>query len=59
MIRFNPSLRNSFDKNVAWLITADPKNKSAKNQTTDCIRSVELNNGIDEDGVHLRFHTGS
>ena len=59
MIRFNPSLRNSFDKTVAWLITADPKNKYAKNQTTANIGTVEVKNGISETGVHLIFHTGS
>ena len=48
MIRFNPSLRNSFDKTVAWLITADTKNKSDKNQTTANIGSVEVKNGIGE-----------
>ena len=59
MIRFNPSLRKSFDKTVAWLITAYPKNKHVKNQTTANIGSVEVNNGIGENGVHLRFHTSS
>ena len=59
MIRFNPSLRNIFDKNVPWLITADPKKKSDKKQTTSNIGAVEVKNGIRETGVHLRFHTGS
>ena len=59
MIRFNPSLRNSFYKTVAWLISDDPKNKYAKNQTTSNIRAVEVKNGIGETGVHLRFHTGN
>ena len=59
MIRFNPILRNSFDKAVAWLITDDPKKKSVKKQTTANIGAVEVNNGIGENGVHLRFHTSS
>ena len=59
IIRFNLSLRNSFDKTVAWLITTDPKNKSAKNQTTSNVGAVEVKNGIGETGVHLRCHTGS
>ena len=59
MIRFNPSLRNCFYKTVAWPITADPKKKYAKKQTTYNIGAVELNNGIGENRVHLRFHTGS
>ena len=59
MIRFKPSIRNSFDKTVAWMTTADTKNKSAKQQTTANIGAVEVNNGIGKTGVHLRFHTGS
>ena len=59
MIRFNPSLRNSFDKTEAWLITSDPKKKYAKKQPTDNIGAVEVNNAIGETGVHLRFHTSS
>ena len=35
MICFHPSIWNSFDKTVAWLITADPKKKSTKKETTD------------------------
>ena len=59
MICFNPSLRNSFDKTLAWLITANPKKKSAKKQTTANIGAVEVNNRIGETGVHLRLHNGS
>ena len=59
MILFNPSLQNSFDKTVAWLITADPKKKYVKKQTTANIGDVEVKNVIGETGVHLRFHTGS
>ena len=59
MIRFNPSLRNIFDKTVAWLITADPKKKSSKKQTTANIGAVEVKNVIGETGVRIRFHTGS
>ena len=46
MICFNPSLRNSLVKTVDWLITADPKKKSAKNQNTANIGPVEVKNGI-------------
>ena len=56
IICFNPSLRNSFDKTVAWMITADTKKKPAKKQTTANIGAVEVNNGIGETGVHLLFH---
>ena len=59
MIRFNPSLRNIFDKTVAWLITADPKKKSSKKQTTANIGAVEVNNRIGETGVHFGSHTGN
>ena len=41
------------------MITADPKKKSTKNQTTANIGAVEIKNGIGETGVHLRFNTGS
>ena len=59
MICFNTSLRNSFDKTVAWLITADTNNDSTKKKTTANSGAIEVNNGIGETGVHLRFHTGS
>ena len=59
MIRFNPSFKNSFEKTVAYLITADPKKKYSKKQTTDNIGYVEVKNGIGETGVHLIFHTRS
>ena len=59
MIFFNPSLQNSSDKTVSWLITADPKKKSTKKQTTDNIGAVEVKNGIGETGFHLQFYTGS
>ena len=52
MIRFNPSLQHSL-KTVAWLITTDPKEKFAKKQTTANIGSVEVKNGIGENGVHI------
>ena len=41
------------------MITADPKNKSAKKQTTANIGAIEVNNRIGETNVHLRFHTES
>ena len=59
MICFDPSLLFCFDKTVAWLITADSKNKSAKKKTTANIGDVEVNKGIGETGVHLLFHTGN
>ena len=59
MIRFNPGLRNSFEKTVAWRITDDPKKKHTKKKSTTNIGSVGVNDGIGETGVHLRFHTGS
>ena len=59
MIRFNPGLQNSFDKTVAWIITADTKNKYTKKQTTANIGAFELKNGIFETEVYLRFHTNS
>ena len=59
IICFNTTLQNSFDKTVAWMTTADTKNKSAKQQTTANIGAVEVNNRIGQTGVHLRFHTGS
>ena len=58
MIRFNPSLRNSFDKTLAWLINNDTKKKSAKKQTTANIGAVGVKNGIGETGFHIRLHTG-
>ena len=59
MIHLNHGLRDSFDKIVAQLITSEPKKKYTKKQTTANIGAVEVNNGIGETGVHLRFHTGS
>ena len=59
MIRFNPGLQNSFNKTVAWMITADPKKKYSRKQTTDNIVAIEVKNVIDETGVHLQFYTGS
>ena len=59
MIYFNPSLKNSFYKNLAWMITADPKKKYSRKQTTDNIVAIEVKNVIDETGVHLQFYTGS
>ena len=59
MIQFDPSLRNSFDKTLAWMIPAYPKKKYYKKQTKYNIGTVEVNNGISETGVNLRFSTGS
>ena len=53
MISFNPSLRIFFDNTVALMITADPKKKSSKKQTTANIGAVEVNDGIGETRVHL------
>ena len=53
MICFNPSLQNSFDKTVDWLITADPDKKYSKKKNTANIGAVEVKNGIGETGVHL------
>ena len=52
VICFNPSLRNSLVKTVDWLITADPKKKSAKNQTTANIGYFEVYTGNEYDRLY-------